>query len=302
MDYGLEGGAPPPAQRFRGRPGSKSRSRAFRTSGRSFDQCICLPRPPGRASTTTPNRWRTERVANPSDLPVRVAVCLLHAGGVGQADVARLVKSMMPPRNNKEMCPGVEFIFPFKNGVVDLRTREFRPACAKRSGHAYPVSGHVNLLFAIVSEMENQTLSLPDPIARLPANLKSIWNPLTNIALTLTDMPESIIEHIGKQFTHTGGYKDKLRLGMATHNVGASTRLGAELHYYTERLQSAMREPYSNAPRAYGKIPIREDLHHLQKVKRDAPRYVATEVCRSMRRLVDRPLKDRLDRPIDRGR
>eukprot|EP01051_Picozoa_sp_SAG22_P023268 SAG22_NODE_5930_length_928_cov_3.826680_1_plen_308_part_11 len=26
------------------------------------------------------------------------------------------------------MCPDVEFIFPFKNGVVDLRTREFRPA------------------------------------------------------------------------------------------------------------------------------------------------------------------------------
>eukprot|EP01051_Picozoa_sp_SAG22_P040844 SAG22_NODE_22258_length_233_cov_27.298507_1_plen_43_part_01 len=27
-------------------------------------------------------------------------------------------------------------------------------------------------------------------------------------ALTLTDMPESIIEYIGNQFTHTGGYKD----------------------------------------------------------------------------------------------
>eukprot|EP01051_Picozoa_sp_SAG22_P011188 SAG22_NODE_1057_length_5776_cov_5.548529_1_plen_79_part_00 len=27
-----------------------------------------------------------------------------------------------------------------------------------------------------------------------------------------------------------------MRLGMATHNVGASTRLGAKLHYYTERL------------------------------------------------------------------
>eukprot|EP01051_Picozoa_sp_SAG22_P031368 SAG22_NODE_12668_length_433_cov_3.089820_1_plen_91_part_10 len=78
-------------------------------------------------------------------------------------------------------------------------------------------------------------------------------------ALTLTDMPESIIEYIGNQFTHTGGYKDKMRLGMATHNVGASTRLGAKLHYYTERLQSAMREPFSNAPRAYGKIPLRED-------------------------------------------
>eukprot|EP01051_Picozoa_sp_SAG22_P018727 SAG22_NODE_3240_length_1836_cov_4.237191_1_plen_39_part_10 len=26
-------------------------------------------------------------------------------------------------------------------------------------------------------------------------------------ALTLTDMPESIIEYIGNQFTHTGGYK-----------------------------------------------------------------------------------------------
>ena len=123
-------------------------------------------------------------------------------------------------------------------------------------------------------------------------------------ALTLTDMPESIIEYIGNQFTHTGGYKDKLRLGMATHNVGASTRLGAKLHYYTERLQSAMREPYSNANRAYGKIPLREDLQHLQKVKREAPRYVATEVRRSVKRLVDRPgtLKDRLNRPIDRGR
>ena len=83
-------------------------------------------------------------------------------------------------------------------------------------------------------------------------------------ALTLTDMPESIIEHIGKQFTHTGGYKDKMRLGIVAQRVGASMRLGAKLHYYIERLQSAMREPFSSAPRAYGKIPIREDLQDLQ--------------------------------------
>ena len=63
-----------------------------------------------------------------------------------------------------------------------------------------------------------------------------------------------------------------------------------------------MQEPFSSAPRGYGKIPIREDLQHLQKVKREAPPYVAKEARRSIRRLVDRPLKDRLNRPIDRGR
>ena len=121
-------------------------------------------------------------------------------------------------------------------------------------------------------------------------------------ALTLTDMPESIIEHIGKQFTHTGGYKDKMRLGIAAQRVGASMRLGAKLHYYTERLQSAMREPFSSAPLAHGKIPIREFVQDLQKVKREQPSYVAKENRRSIKRLVDRPLKDRLNRPIDRGR
>ena len=79
-------------------------------------------------------------------------------------------------------------------------------------------------------------------------------------------------------------------------------RLGAKLHYYIERLQSSMREPFSSAPLAHGKIPIREFVQDLQKVKREQPSYVAKENRRSIKRLVDRPLKDRLNRPIDRGR
>ena len=45
---------------------------------------------------------------------------------------------------------------------------------------------------------------------------------------------------------HTGGYKDKMRLGIALGRSGAAVRLAAKQHYHTERLQSLQKSLFVN--------------------------------------------------------
>ena len=122
-------------------------------------------------------------------------------------------------------------------------------------------------------------------------------------ALTLTDMPEAIVEHIGKQFTHTGGYKDKLRLGMVTGNVGASTRLGAKLHYYTERLQSALNKPFVYTGYENEKVHVSDYLTSMKIMSRGGKRNIPKTIFREYKQQIDRGLVNRFERPLpDRGR
>ena len=46
------------------------------------------------------------------------------------------------------------------------------------------------------------------------------------------------------QLAHTGGYKDKMRLGVALGRSGVGVRLAAKQHYHIERLQSIQRSPF----------------------------------------------------------
>jgi hypothetical protein len=46
------------------------------------------------------------------------------------------------------------------------------------------------------------------------------------------------------QLTHVGGYRDKLRLGVAMGNGSENVRIGAMTHYVAERLRSRLKSPY----------------------------------------------------------
>eukprot|EP01051_Picozoa_sp_SAG22_P010936 SAG22_NODE_1015_length_6025_cov_3.431320_7_plen_220_part_00 len=191
-----------------------------------------------------------------------------------QSRLALLANQLHPPANQ----PGKDC------GSRQDKTERKGTACARPAMWASGAVGALVLAATLrgAAAQDPATCTMPDPL----------W----------TNNVVAVIEHIGEQFTHTGGYKDKMRLGMAAHNVGASTRLGAKLHYYTERLQSAMMEPYSNVNRAYGKIPIREDLQDFKRFKTDDSKRLIEERRRTVRRMVTPGIKDRLNRPIDRGR
>ena len=46
------------------------------------------------------------------------------------------------------------------------------------------------------------------------------------------------------QLAHVGGYRDKVRLGVAMGRGGQNVRIGGMKHYVAERLQSGSKSPY----------------------------------------------------------
>jgi hypothetical protein len=57
------------------------------------------------------------------------------------------------------------------------------------------------------------------------------------------------------QLAHVGGYRDKLRLGVAMGHGGENVRIGAMKHYVAERLQIGPKSPY-----IHYKYPVRSQL------------------------------------------
>jgi hypothetical protein len=62
---------------------------------------------------------------------------------------------------------------------------------------------------------------------------------------TLSDNMYTALDIVGQsQLAHVGGYRDKIRLGVAMGRSGQNVRIGGMKHYVAERLQSGSKSPY----------------------------------------------------------
>ena len=62
---------------------------------------------------------------------------------------------------------------------------------------------------------------------------------------TLSDNMYTALDIVGQtQLAHVGGYRDKVRLGVAMGRGGQNVRIGGMKHYVAERLQSGSKSPY----------------------------------------------------------
>ena len=127
--------------------------------------------------------------------------------------------------------------------------------------------------------------------------------PLSNDMYTALDI-------VGQtQLTHIGGYRDKLRLGVAMGHGGENVRIGAMKHYVAERLQSKSKSPYIHYKYPAPKESIGEALHK-QKFSPKGNLMPLHAPRRAMKcDELDRKVKgghtyiaDRFGRDIDRGR
>jgi hypothetical protein len=79
---------------------------------------------------------------------------------------------------------------------------------------------------------------------------------------TLSDNLYTALDIVGQtQLAHSGGYRDKSRLGVAMGNSGEKVRMGARSHYAIERLQSRLKSPYIHYKYPAPKESIGEALH-----------------------------------------
>jgi len=127
--------------------------------------------------------------------------------------------------------------------------------------------------------------------------------PLSNNMYTALDI-------VGQtQLTHIGGYRDKLRLGVAMGHGGENVRIGAMKHYVAERLQSKSKSPYIHYKYPAPKESIGEALHK-QKFSPKGNLMPLHAPRRAMKYdELDRKVKgghtyiaDRFGKDIDRGR
>ena len=127
--------------------------------------------------------------------------------------------------------------------------------------------------------------------------------PLSNNMYTALDI-------VGQtQLTHIGGYRDKLRLGVAMGHGGENVRIGAMKHYVAERLQSKSKSPYIHHKYPAPKESIGEALHK-QKFSPKGNLMPLHAPRRAMKYdELDRKVKgghtyiaDRFGKDIDRGR
>ena len=127
--------------------------------------------------------------------------------------------------------------------------------------------------------------------------------PLSNNMYTALDI-------VGQtQLTHIGGYRDKLRLGVAMGHGGENVRIGAMKHYVAERLQSKSKSPYIHYKYPAPKESIEEALHK----QKFSPKGTLMPLHAPRRAMkydeLDRKVKgghtyiaDRFGKDIDRGR
>ena len=79
---------------------------------------------------------------------------------------------------------------------------------------------------------------------------------------TLSDNMYTALDIVGQtQLAHVGGYRDKVRLGVAMGRGGQNVRIGGMKHYVAERLQSASKSPYIHYKYPAPKESIGEALH-----------------------------------------
>ena len=79
---------------------------------------------------------------------------------------------------------------------------------------------------------------------------------------TLSDNMFTALDIVGQsQLAHVGGYRDKIRLGVAMGRSGQNVRIGGMKHYVAERLQSGSKSPYIHYKYLAPKESIGEALH-----------------------------------------
>ena len=79
---------------------------------------------------------------------------------------------------------------------------------------------------------------------------------------TLSDNMYTALDIVGQsQLAHVGGYRDKIRLGVAMGRSGQNVRIGGMKHYVAERLQSGSKSPYIHYKYPAPKESIGEALH-----------------------------------------
>ena len=81
---------------------------------------------------------------------------------------------------------------------------------------------------------------------------------------TLSDNMFTALDIVGQtQLAHVGGYRDKVRLGVAMGRGGQNVRIGGMKHYVAERLQSRLKSPciHSRYPANTPKESVGGALH-----------------------------------------
>ena len=140
---------------------------------------------------------------------------------------------------------------------------------------------------------------------------------------TLSDNMFTALDIVGQtQLAHVGGYRDKIRLGVAMGRSGQNVRIGGMKHYVAERLQSGSKSPYihyksrGNVSTVWDTMPkesiraaLHKQRHYINKLMPiHAPRRAMnydqlTRKVKGARNLAGHTyIADRFGRDIDRGR
>ena len=85
---------------------------------------------------------------------------------------------------------------------------------------------------------------------------------------TLSDNMYTALDIVGQtQLAHVGGYRDKVRLGVAMGHGGQNVRIGGMKHYVAERLQSGSKSPYIHYK--HPAIP-KESIYYIPKIPKES--------------------------------